>query len=63
MKVQVNPYTNYVYVGNVPGSEFENTYCHNCNELIVERYAYQIKNFMKEKGKCPVCDAIAYGIY
>ncbi|MEN8210846.1 MAG: AmmeMemoRadiSam system radical SAM enzyme [Thermodesulfobacteriota bacterium] len=53
----------YVYIGNVPGQSWENTYCHSCGELLIERYAYNIENYMKEKGKCPACDAIAYGIY
>jgi len=53
----------YVYIGNVPGRASENTYCHSCGELLVQRYAYQIENFMKAEGRCPQCDAIAYGIY
>jgi pyruvate formate lyase activating enzyme len=53
----------HVYIGNVPGEGFENTYCHSCNELLVKRYAFQIENYMQEGGKCPRCNAIAYGIY
>ena len=53
----------YVYIGNVPGQSSENTYCHSCNALLVKRYAYQVENYLKEGGKCPQCDTIAYGIY
>ena len=53
----------YVYIGNVPGQLSENTYCHSCGGLLIERYAYNIKNHMKEKGKCPECGTIAFGIY
>ena len=53
----------YVYIGNVPGQLSENTYCHSCGELLIERYAYNIKNNMEEKGKCPECGTIAFGIY
>ena len=53
----------YVYIGNVPGSSWENTYCHSCGELLIKRYAYNIKNYMEDKGKCNKCGAIAYGIY
>ncbi len=53
----------YVYIGNVPGKSWENTFCHSCGELLIERYAYNIKNHMKEKSKCPVCDTILYGVY
>ena len=53
----------YVYIGNVPGKSWENTFCHSCGGLLIERYAYNIKNHMKEKSKCPVCDTIVYGVY
>ena len=53
----------HVYIGNVPGSSSENTYCSSCNELLVRRYAYQIENYMSEGGKCPKCETITYGIY
>jgi pyruvate formate lyase activating enzyme len=53
----------YVYIGNVPGTSWENTYCHSCGELLIERYAYNIKNYMKAKGKCSECGTIAYGKY
>jgi len=53
----------YVYIGNVPGQSWENTYCHSCEKLLIERYAYNIDNHMKEKGKCPGCDATLYGKY
>ena len=53
----------YVYIGNVPGQSWENTYCHWCNELLVKRQGYQVENYFNEKGKCPECNKIAYGIY
>lgn len=53
----------YVYIGNVPGQSSENTHCHSCKELLVKRYAYTIKNFLKKDGKCPKCGALAHGIY
>jgi len=53
----------YVYIGNVPGQTSENTYCHSCHTLLVKRYGYRIENFLQEKGKCPKCGTLAYGIY
>ncbi len=32
----------YVYSGNVPGDEGENTYCSNCEKLLINRYGYRI---------------------
>jgi pyruvate formate lyase activating enzyme len=45
----------YVYLGNVPGHKWENTYCHGCGELLIERHVFEImKNKIKD-GKCPKC--------
>jgi len=44
----------YVYTGNVPGLDSENTYCPQCDTLLIERYGYLIKRFDK-KGICPKC--------
>ncbi|MBN1325933.1 AmmeMemoRadiSam system radical SAM enzyme [Candidatus Falkowbacteria bacterium] len=44
----------YVYGGNVLGEKLENTYCPNCNELVIERKGYDIKRFDRD-GKCPKC--------
>lgn len=45
----------YVYLGNIPGHRWENTYCHMCGELLIERYVFEIiKNKIKE-GRCPGC--------
>lgn len=47
---------NYVYIGNVPGHPSESTYCPNCNELVIKRYAFEIVrwNLVKDM-RCPVC--------
>ncbi|MCK4453778.1 AmmeMemoRadiSam system radical SAM enzyme [Candidatus Parcubacteria bacterium] len=45
----------YVYTGNVPGLESENTYCPKCGTLAIERLGYTIKRFDKN-GKCAKCE-------
>jgi pyruvate formate lyase activating enzyme len=45
----------YVYLGNVPGHSWENTYCHNCGELLIERYVFDIVKNLIRDGKCPKC--------
>src|SRR5882724_840362 len=48
----------YIYAGNLPGKvgPWENTYCPSCNELLVERYGYLIKQMkVAPDGKCPSC--------
>lgn len=45
----------YVYLGNVPGHKWENTYCHGCGELLIERYIFDIiKNKIRD-GRCHKC--------
>ena len=53
----------HVYIGNVPGTSWENTYCHSCGKVLIERYTYNIKNYMKDAGKCTNCGTTACGIY
>jgi pyruvate formate lyase activating enzyme len=47
---------NYVYIGNVPGHPCENTYCPNCNELLIKRFSFEITKWNLTKDmRCPVC--------
>ncbi|MEW6407760.1 MAG: AmmeMemoRadiSam system radical SAM enzyme [Patescibacteria group bacterium] len=45
----------YVYAGNIPGDEYENTYCPKCHKLCIERLGYEMQRFDKQ-GKCPKCE-------
>ncbi|MDD4271966.1 MAG: AmmeMemoRadiSam system radical SAM enzyme [Patescibacteria group bacterium] len=45
----------YVYAGNVPGDERENTYCPACSELAISRFGYDIDRQDKH-GRCAYCD-------
>ena len=48
----------YVYVGNVPHTDGENTRCPECGELLIERDGFQIVDEKLEKTrKCPSCGA------
>ncbi|MEW6615049.1 MAG: AmmeMemoRadiSam system radical SAM enzyme [Thermodesulfobacteriota bacterium] len=55
----------YVYCGNIPGDEGENTYCYNCKKLLIQRYGYQILQNRVKDGLCPDCgvkvDGIGFG--
>ncbi|MCU7197021.1 AmmeMemoRadiSam system radical SAM enzyme [Turicibacter sanguinis] len=48
-------YLNYVYIGNVANLN-QNTYCPDCQELLIERNLYESKVFLTEP-KCPTCGA------
>lgn len=46
----------YVYIGNVPGTDYENTYCPACGELLIKRHAFSIElNSLWDKQACPRC--------
>jgi pyruvate formate lyase activating enzyme len=47
----------YVYAGNIPGhvGPFENTYCHNCHESLIERYGFRVLRNRIHQGACPKC--------
>jgi pyruvate formate lyase activating enzyme len=45
----------YVYIGNVPGHRGENTYCHTCQTLLIERFVFDIVTNRIEEGCCPRC--------
>ncbi len=46
----------YVYIGNVPGHRYENTYCHGCGVVVVERHGYDILDWRLDKdNRCMQC--------
>jgi pyruvate formate lyase activating enzyme len=51
----------HVYIGNVTGHKRENTYCHICGELLIERYVFDVVANKIKAGRCPRCDALIPG--
>ncbi len=51
----------YVYVGNVPNHEGNNTYCHSCKKLLIERRGYFITTYNLKGNRCRFCDAVIPG--
>ncbi|MBI2980361.1 MAG: AmmeMemoRadiSam system radical SAM enzyme [Chloroflexi bacterium] len=47
----------FIYTGNVPGHQNENTFCYSCGKLIVERIGYQTSVVGLEGSKCRFCGA------
>jgi pyruvate formate lyase activating enzyme len=46
----------YVYAGNIPKNKGENTYCPNCQELLIERTGFAVAaNKIGKNKKCPSC--------
>jgi pyruvate formate lyase activating enzyme len=45
----------YVYLGNVPGTRSETTFCHNCGSVLLERVGYRIGANNIKNSSCPDC--------
>lgn len=46
----------YAYVGNVPGHELEHTYCHECGNIAVGRFGFQICAWnLDDQNRCVSC--------
>ena len=53
----------YVYTGNIPGEEGENTLCYHCKKVLIRRYGYQIAENSITEGKCPHCGTLIEGVW
>ncbi len=53
----------YVYLGNVPRHEGNNTYCHNCGKLLIQRLGYFIPTFNMAGSQCKFCDTTIPGVW
>jgi len=56
----------FVYAGNQPGrvGRWENTYCPDCGDLLIERVGYQIRQQrVPASGACPSCGRRIPGIW
>jgi pyruvate formate lyase activating enzyme len=52
----------FVYEGNVPGENGENTYCPACEELLIKRTGYLIENNNIHNGRCRFCNTVIEGV-
>ncbi|MFC2086572.1 AmmeMemoRadiSam system radical SAM enzyme [Bacteroidota bacterium] len=53
----------YVYIGNLPGTEAENTACPGCNKIVIERKGYTILQNHVIGGKCEFCQSQISGVW
>lgn len=51
-----------VYIGNYPTHDFESSYCPSCEEIIIERESFRIKNKL-QKNICKKCGEKIAGIF
>jgi len=62
-QIAISEGMHYVYIGNVPGSEAENTICHHCGEIAIERKGYTILQNNTTDGKCDGCGGLIPGVW
>ncbi|MEK6924081.1 MAG: AmmeMemoRadiSam system radical SAM enzyme [Candidatus Micrarchaeota archaeon] len=53
----------FVYCGNIPGNDFENTFCPACRKLLVERKGFSVLGNNVVGGKCGFCNATVAGVW
>ena len=47
----------YVYTGNIPGDDGENTYCYSCGEILIPRRGYTVAETHIRDSTCKYCGA------
>jgi pyruvate formate lyase activating enzyme len=63
MEIGLEAGLKYVYEGNVPGEGGENTYCHNCKELLIKRLGFSIVENNIKDGQCVKCGTGIKGVW
>jgi pyruvate formate lyase activating enzyme len=53
----------YVYLGNVPGSDGENTFCRNCGNIVINRFHYNVRQNLIDGNRCAYCHEDVHGIF
>ncbi|WP_461833883.1 AmmeMemoRadiSam system radical SAM enzyme [Desulfothermus sp.] len=53
----------YVYLGNVPHNDRENTYCPECGAPLIRRIGFSCEILNLYKGKCKKCNGTISGIW
>ena len=53
----------FVYTGNMPGGEGENTYCPKCKTPVVKRYGHLVMADSLKQGRCPKCKETIPGVW
>ena len=64
-EIGYNTGLHFVYAGNLPGmvGKYENTYCPSCDELLIERFGFQVRKNKLMSGACPKCATTIPGVW
>jgi pyruvate formate lyase activating enzyme len=61
-EIGLNEGLRYVYEGNAPGEGSENTFCYNCNTLLIQRMGFSIIENRIKNSTCPNCQTPVDGV-
>jgi pyruvate formate lyase activating enzyme len=61
--IALNAGMKYVYVGNLPGTDLENTICPKCKKIVVERKGFMVLQNNITKGSCRFCGQKIAGVW
>jgi Pyruvate-formate lyase-activating enzyme len=53
----------YVYIGNQPELDGENTFCPQCKHVLMERVGYRVNKNLIHKGQCTFCGESIAGVW
>jgi len=53
----------YVYCGNIPGEEGEDTFCPHCGRKVIERIGFQVTKNEVVMGECRHCHSRVEGVW
>ncbi len=53
----------FVYLGNVPGHRYDNSYCPSCHALLIERCGLEVMRVTMTRGCCPRCGQQVAGVW
>jgi len=62
-KIALEEGIKYVYTGNLPDDEGNNTYCPKCKKIVIKRRLFSIIENNLNKGKCKYCHEKIDGIW
>jgi pyruvate formate lyase activating enzyme len=52
----------YVYVGNLPSNQTENTFCPQCGALVISRLGFRVRQNALRAGACAACGTTISGV-
>jgi pyruvate formate lyase activating enzyme len=62
-KIGLDAGLHHVYVGNIPGTDGETTYCPNCRATVLARNGYRINELQFDTGRCRCCGTRIAGVW